>query len=294
MAKRFCSKKKLRKKWLLEYFLLFLFTFFLLKLCIYTLVDIPPTSFLKIELLGEAFLRKTKENTINNPLYLLNYSKGNKKLPLSELPVMKEEETVEEPILKQVYLYSTHNKEAYEGKKTVVDAALYLEEKLGQEKVQVTVEKGDIQEFVKTNNYEYYQSYVASRYFIKEEMGKTNYDLIVDLHRDAISKGASTVVINGKSYAKILFVIGKENKQYEKNLSIATKLNDMIKKKYPTLTRGILLQSGPKVNGIYNQDLNSRMILLELGGNKNTYEEVKNTIEILAPLIGEYLNGKEV
>ncbi len=36
------------------------------------------------------------------------------------------------------------------------------------------------------------------------------------------------------------------------------------------------------------------MILIELGGNYNTYEEVKNTIEVLAPLLGEYLHGQKV
>ena len=34
------------------------------------------------------------------------------------------------------------------------------------------------------------------------------------------------------------------------------------------------------------------MILLELGSNTSSFEEVKNTITLLAPIIGEYLHEK--
>ena len=135
---------------------------------------------------------------------------------------------------------------------------------------------------------------MASRYYILEELEKNTYDLIIDLHRDAVSKEASTVTISGKKYAKILFVIGKEHKNYKQNYELANSLNSLVKKKYPTLTRGVLLQSGKNVNGIYNQNIAPNMILIELGGNYNTYEEVKNTIEVLAPLLGEYLHGQKV
>ena len=64
----------------------------------------------------------------------------------------------------------------------------------------------------------------------------------------------------------------------------------MIKAKYPTLTRGIMQKEGPGVNGIYNQDLSSNAILLELGGNENTITEVLNTIEIISTIIKEHVN----
>ena len=64
----------------------------------------------------------------------------------------------------------------------------------------------------------------------------------------------------------------------------------MIKEKYPSLTRGVLTKGGKGVNGIYNQDLNPNMILLEIGSQNNTIDEVLNTIELLAPIIAEYVN----
>ena len=86
-----------------------------------------------------------------------------------------------------------------------------------------------------------------------------------------------------------MFVIGKDHKNYKVNYELAKKINKLIEKDYPTLTRGISLKSGNGVNGIYNQDLSNESILIELGGNKNTYEEVQNTIGVLAKILGDYL-----
>ena len=41
---------------------------------------------------------------------------------------------------------------------------------------------------------------------------------------------------------------------------------------------------------MYNQDLKDNIILIELGGNNNNLDEVVNTIELLVPIIGEYIN----
>jgi len=176
----------------------------------------------------------------------------------------------------------------------VFDAAKDLKKALENDLLEVVVEEGNITEFLNANNYDYRYSYVASRNFIEEELRKRSYDLVIDLHRDAISKSASTVTINGKKYAKILFVVGKEHKNYKKNQKLAEALNKAVSSKYPTLARGILLREGKNVNGIYNQNLGENMILLELGANYNTYEEVQNTIHLIAPIIGEYIYGKKV
>ena len=112
---------------------------------------------------------------------------------------------------------------------------------------------------------------------------------MIDLHRDAIPASSSTVEIDGKKYAKVLFVVGIEHANYAPNLELATKLNDMIKEKYPTLTRVVITKGGKGVDGIYNQDLSSKIILIECGGNENSIDEVMNTIEILSEIIKEYL-----
>ena len=96
--------------------------------------------------------------------------------------------------------------------KAQVDLSGYNE---GEYEVEVKVEEGSIEDFLNINNYSYNYSYVASRYFIEDELSN-NYDLIIDLHRDAISRKNSVIKINEKNCAKIMFVIGKKNKNYKK------------------------------------------------------------------------------
>ncbi len=288
MSKHFQSKRKLRKKWLMECVFLLLFTYFLIKFCIYSLVDMSPASYLQLETIGQEFWNSLKEQTINTPVQLLNYRVAFKKA-IHVLPTSK----VEQP-KKRIYIYSTHDTEAYDSDKNILDASADFKQALEKQNIEVTLEQGSIHDFLIANNYQYRDSYIASRYFITAELEKNQYDLIIDLHRDAASRSASTVSIEDKEYAKVLFVIGKKNEQYEKNYQVAKEINDILKEKYPTISRGILLQSGENVNGVYNQDLDANMILIELGGNKNHYEEVSHTIDVLAEILGEYFYGEKI
>ena len=102
----------------------------------------------------------------------------------------------------------------------------------------------------------------------------------------------STYVGKKNNYAKILFVIGGENKNYKKNYSLAKEINDRIYKKYPKICRGIIVKTGKNVNGIYNQNISKNIILIEIGGNNNSFKEVKNTIDLIGPIIGDYLYEK--
>lgn len=196
----------------------------------------------------------------------------------------------EEIIRPKVYIYCTHENEAYNDSKTTVkDAARLLKDEFSKYNVDVFIEDGNITDFLITNNMDYGYSYVASRYFIENNIKNNNYNLIIDLHRDAISHEASFIYFNDIPYAKILFVVGEEQENYQENYDLALKLNEIINSKYPNISRGVMLKSGPYVNGIYNQDLSNKMILLELGGDNNSVDEIKNTIQIIAPILGDYL-----
>jgi len=201
----------------------------------------------------------------------------------------------------EVYIYNTHQKEEYAGEGLkeynitpgVFMASYLLKAKLAEEDVSAVILENDIIEYMNLNNMNYASSYKASRVFLENALKENpNYKLIIDLHRDSLSKDKSTVTINNKNYAKISFVVGKEHKNASANLANVTQLNNMIKEKYPTLTRGILEKSGENVNGIYNQDLSDKAILIEIGGPENTIDEVLNTISIIVPIMGEYINGK--
>lgn len=198
-----------------------------------------------------------------------------------------------------VYIYNSHQSEEYQGdalenyniKPGVMMASYILQDKLAENKVKALVMEDNLVDYMNINNMSYSKSYQAARNLITETIQNTpSLKLIIDLHRDALAKDKSTTIINNKSCAKIIFVIGKENPGYQSNLGMTNKINDKIKAKYPSLTRGVIGKEGKGNNGVYNQDLNPKMTLLEIGGEENTIDEVLNTIELIAPIIGEYIN----
>lgn len=194
----------------------------------------------------------------------------------------------------QLENYSSNNYEAYNITPNVMMAAYLLREKLNNLGVKTIVEEADITEFIRINNWNYNYSYVASRYYIEDAIkNNPSLELFIDLHRDSLSKANSTIEIENKNYAKVLFVVGLEHDNYQKNLDLANNINNKIVSKYASLSRGVITKSGANVDGIYNQDLNPNMLLMELGGQENTIEEVLNTIEIISPIIKEYLNEKK-
>lgn len=200
----------------------------------------------------------------------------------------------------KVYIYNTHQLEAYDNidnknydiVPTVQMASYLLKDKLNNYNIPTIVEMGSISDLLNTNGWNYSYSYKASRYFLLDAIEKyKNLDLIIDLHRDSISHESSTIEYNGKKYAKILFVIGTDYDTYSNNLEIANRLDNMLKKEIPTISRGVITKGGKGVNGVYNQDLNNKIILIECGGNENSLDEIINTINVLSKVIKEYLGG---
>ena len=201
----------------------------------------------------------------------------------------------------RVYIYNSHQAEEYSSKDlkdynitpNVLMASFFLQDKLNKLNIPTIVEEANIIDFMNLNNMKHKDSYKASRYFLEATLKEhNNLDLIIDLHRDSLNHASTTTTINDKNYAKVLFVVGLEHNNYQKNLDLASRLNDMIKSKYPSLTKGVLTKQGAGVNGIYNQDLGNNIVLIECGGYENTIDEVMNTTEILSEIIKEYLGEK--
>lgn len=180
----------------------------------------------------------------------------------------------------RVYIYSTHPNEKYIDN-TISYASLILQEKLNSLQVETIVEERSVVEYLEDNNLEFDDSYKATREFLSDKLKIYDFDLIIDLHRDAVNN--TTVKINNKEYAKIMFV---QNVNYKDNITLANKLNDILNEKYPGITRGIY----NKYVDNFNQDLNNNVLLIELGGNTNTFEQVNNSIDALAYSIKELLN----
>lgn len=231
-------------------------------------------------------LSNYKENTLN----YLNKNLRQRKI----IPVIKEES--KDPL---IYIYNTHQTEEYETstildysiKPTVTISNYILEEIFNKNKLYTYVEESNIKEILNKNSWSYSYSYKATRILLEQR--KLEYPTLkyfIDIHRDSITKDKTTVVINNKSYAKILFLIGLENPNYQENLIFTEKLNNKINQKYPNLTKGIYKKGGPGVNGVYNQDFSKYLILVEMGGYQNTSIEVLNSSLALAECFMEVIN----
>ncbi|KGR78556.1 stage II sporulation protein P [Ureibacillus manganicus] len=145
----------------------------------------------------------------------------------------------------------------------------------------------DVQGIMNQNGIPFHKAYDTSRKYVVKELEQNKYDLILDIHRDAVGAEATTVSHNNVKYAKIAFVIGAENPNYQSNLAYANALSEALNKIIPGISRGALIKKGEGVNGVYNQDLSKELLVVELGGIDNTEDEVYRTISILAQAISK-------
>ena len=194
-------------------------------------------------------------------------------------PVVKEDdEPIETNKVPLVYIFNTHQTEGYNINfletfninNTVFLGSHILGEYLNDLGIGVIVEENSVVDVLNTNGWKYGRSYKASR-ILMEEAYKNNPSLkfFIDLHRDSASYDRTVTEIDGKKYARVLFVVGLEHDNYQENLNLANYLNDEVKKFNGNLSRGVLQKKGSGVNGIYNQDFNKNTILIEFGGQYN-------------------------
>ena len=89
-----------------------------------------------------------------------------------------------------------------------------------------------------------------------------------------------------------MFVLGLENENFKYNKEIITKINNYLNDNYKGLSRGIYEKSGQGVNGVYNQDFNKNVMLIEIGGINNDLTSVFNSTEIIAEALYYCLGDK--
>jgi len=192
----------------------------------------------------------------------------------------------------QLENYSSNNLEIYNIKPNVMMTSYMLREELKQYGINSLVEETNITELLKVNGWSGSSAYKASKILIEDAIEKNpSLKYFIDVHRDSVSRNYTTIEINGITYAKLYFVIGLENPNYKYNMEFAKKLDEKLNASYKGISKGILAKEGPLVNGVYNQDINKNVLLIEFGGVDNTIEEVKNTTEILAQKLSEYIKS---
>ena len=209
------------------------------------------------------------------------------------------EKEVVEPL---VYIYNTHQLEEYSISgieeygvvPNVMMASYILREKLYEAGISSVVEDNDVSEFLRTNNWNYASSYKVTRFMMEDaKLKNPSLKYFVDVHRDSVNKNISTVTINGKSYAKILFIVGLENENYQANLETTGTVLNLLEENYPGITRGIYKKQGKGVNGVYNQDFNENVFLVEMGGYQNTLDEVLNSTIAFSEVFVKYIKEQE-
>jgi stage II sporulation protein P len=101
--------------------------------------------------------------------------------------------------------------------------------------------------------------------------------VVLDLHRDGVSRSITTATIDGKDTGRILFVLGSGHPGWNNNLRFALFLQDALEEVCPGLSRGIRKQPFT-----YNQHLHQRSLIVEVGGHENSVLEVQRAIPFLA------------
>lgn len=140
-------------------------------------------------------------------------------------------------------------------------------------------------------NESYSHSYESAKKYL-ETYPSIKY--VIDLHRDSVIhtngiKVQPVAEIDGRRAAQVMFVIGSngnglKHDNWEKNLTLAVKLQERLVKEYPDLTRPLNIRSGR-----FNQQLSTGMLLWEMGSCGNTLEQAKYSARLVATEYGKLI-----
>ncbi|GKU84224.1 MULTISPECIES: stage II sporulation protein P [Niallia] len=211
---------------------------------------------------------------------------------------------------KVVYIYHTHSWEAFlpqlsgvtnpnqassiDETRNVIQVGTQLQNELLERGIGTEHSTTNVTAELKKKGWGYSQSYSLTREIVQEATAKENSLVyLIDIHRDSQARKITTLNYDGIEYARLFFVVGKDNKNYERNLKLAKDLNERLENKIPGISRGVFVKSKDEGNGVYNQDLSSNSILLEFGGVDNTQKELSNTVEKFAEVFSEYYKQVE-
>ncbi len=202
----------------------------------------------------------------------------------------------------QILIYHTHSQEAFadslpgNSDTTIVGAGEMLKDVLTKEYgYNVIHHTGEYD--VPSRDYAYSKSLPALEQILAEN---PSIEVVIDLHRDGVKEGthlvtdigevstAKIMFFNGLSYTKKNGKIGYlENKNLQENLAFSFQMQMAANEYYPGLTRKNYL------NGYrYNMHLRGKSLLVELGAQTNTVEEIKNAIIPLSHILDIVLSGE--
>ncbi len=205
----------------------------------------------------------------------------------------------EEP---QILIYHTHSQESFadsvegDASTTIVGAgerlATILREEYGFTVLHHTGEYD-----VTARDYAYSNSLPALEQLLSEN---PSIEVVIDLHRDAVPEGKKLMVeLQGRPTAQFMFFNGLsrtrqngdidylENPYVNDNLAFSFQAQVACNEYYPGVARRIYLKAYR-----YNMHLRAKCMLIELGAQTNTVEEIMNACDPLAHVIAKVLSGE--
>lgn len=202
----------------------------------------------------------------------------------------------------QILIYHTHSQEAFadstEGdvSTTIVGAGERLAQILREEYgFQVLHHTGEYD--VEARDYAYSNALPAIEQVLAEN---PSIEVVIDLHRDAVAEGRKLVVdLQGRPTAQFMFFNGLsrtrekgdisylENPNVDDNLAFSFQAQVACNEYYPGVARRIYLKAYR-----YNMHLRGKSMLVELGAQTNTVEEIMNACDPLAHVIAKVLSGE--
>ncbi|MCM1261672.1 MAG: stage II sporulation protein P [Butyrivibrio sp.] len=203
----------------------------------------------------------------------------------------------------QILIYHTHSQEAFadsvpnDQSTTIVGAgdklAQVLHDKYGYNVIHHTVSYD-----AESRDYAYSNALPEIEQVL---LNNPSIEVVIDLHRDAVPEDKKLVVdLQGRPTAQFMFFNGLsrtakngaieylENPYIEDNLAFSFQLQIASNEYYPGIARRIYLKAYR-----YNLHLRPKSILIELGAQNNTVEEIMNAIEPLAHILNLVFIGDE-
>ena len=302
MKKKFIAKTKQNKSYKFLFVMLLIFLIIIIYKTERSIqVNIKNKEILKLLLDKNTYKTKTKiiRKKLNKKYNLTSIIDINYKNLVKTQPSKIKKESKIEPI---IYIYNTHQTEEYTPsnyaeysvRPTVSIADYIIQDYFNKNNYKTTIEKRSTKDILNINKWNYAYSYKASRILLEDaKNNNSNLKYFIDIHRDSLRKNKTTININNKNYAKIVFIIGLENNNYKENLKFVSSINNSLNKNYPGLSKGIYKKGGEGVNGVYNQDFSPKTILVEIGGPDNTVDEVLNTSIAFSKCFVEVISKNE-
>lgn len=201
----------------------------------------------------------------------------------------------------QILIYHTHSREGFvdsipgDANSGILGAGEYLAALLREQYGYNVIHNTDC--YDEERDYAYSNSLPAVESILEEY---PSIEAVIDLHRDAMPEDRRLVTeIQGRPTAQFMFFNGLcrtrkgaieqlENPYLADNLALSFQMQAACNEYYPGIARRIYLKAYR-----YNMHLCPKSLLIELGAQNNTEEEIHNACELLAHVLDLVFGGRE-